>query len=291
MKLITDFKGFSGCKIKLYFGNGIYFVRKISKSVDYNNRLKAQMTKQEYFLNNIATEKITAPKIFKTSFVNGLFFFDMEYVRGINLIGYIYDANINELSDVSKNICSIIDSMKKHENEAEYISLESFEKKIDDIKNSLKLKYASIDMSFLDDLKNELSKTQEYKEIKKTFCHGDLTMENIIYDKINKKYYLIDFLDSFIEHYWFDIAKLFQDIEGKWYKFRNPKININNMLPKMNFINRYLRDNVFSKEKVYFAHHNSFLALNFARILPYAEEKDIAYLINKTKENLEKFQQ
>ena len=89
MRFIKDLKGFSGCKVKLYSVNGDYLVRKISKSVDYNERLQKQMLKQKYFLEYLATDKILAQKIFNTSSINKLYFFDMEYIQGINLIEYI----------------------------------------------------------------------------------------------------------------------------------------------------------------------------------------------------------
>ena len=113
-------------------------------------------------------------------------------------------------------------------------------------------------------------------------------MENIIYDKKNKKYYLVDFLDSFIEHYWFDIITLFQDIEGKWYKFKNPDINLNNIIPKMSFINGFLRGHLLKDEKEYIKNHNLLLALKFARILPYAKEEHKDYLIKTINYNIEK---
>ena len=40
-------------------------------------------------------------------------------------------------------------------------------------------------------------------------CHGDLTFSNILFNGNN--YYLIDFLDSFIESPLLDIVKLRQD--------------------------------------------------------------------------------
>ncbi len=284
MRFVTNFKGFSGCSIQLYSDNGGYFVRKISKSIEYNDRLKKQMLKQDYFNKKLANGKIVAPEILKEGTMNSLFFFDMEYVNGTNLIEYIYDADINELLEISKDLCLIINLMKSQEDN-ENINPAHIMDKIESVRSSLN---NEINQDIFNDLKDKASLMKKYNNIKKTFCHGDLTMENIIYDKADKKYYLIDFLDSFIEHYWFDISKLFQDIEGKWYKFRNPKIDLNNILPKMNFINGFIRGNLLENEDIYKKNHNFFLSLNFARILPYAEEKERGYLVSMIKESIEK---
>jgi len=73
-QFIIDLKGFSGCKVKLFLRNDDYFVRKISKSITYNERLQKQALKQKFFLDNLATERLSAPKILEEGFVDNLFF-------------------------------------------------------------------------------------------------------------------------------------------------------------------------------------------------------------------------
>jgi len=136
-------------------------------------------------------------------------------------------------------------------------------------------------LKVLETLSNDL---EECNNLTTTLCHGDLTMDNIIYDERNSICYLIDFLDNYIEHYWFDIVKLFQDIEGMWYSFRNPDIDLNNILPKMEFMKNQLDEDLVEKEEFYKEYRYLFLAINFARILPYANPESIDYLtstINK----------
>ncbi len=45
-------------------------------------------------------------------------------------------------------------------------------------------------------------------------CHGDLTFSNMLFNGNN--YYLIDFLDSFVESPLLDIVKLRQDSAYLW---------------------------------------------------------------------------
>ena len=50
--------------------------------------------------------------------------------------------------------------------------------------------------------------------IPQTFCHGDLTLTNFIFNK-NRLYY-IDFLDCFIDSFLCDLIKLKQDLYYHW---------------------------------------------------------------------------
>jgi len=288
-KKVADFKGFSGCKIELYSNEESYFVRKTSASNLYNERLKKQVLKQKYFFENMANERISAPKVLREGFIGSLFFFDMEYIQGIKLIDYIAESNMEDLLEISNDFYMILTIMKQSVKE-KIIDDFTFKinQKINDIESGIVSKNNLISQKIIIDLKNLLSQIKIPKNVNQTFCHGDLTMENIIYDKETKKYYLIDFLDNFIDHYWFDITTLFQDIEGQWYKFRDPSINLSNLLPKMNFINNFLNDTFLNEEGTYKKYHNLFLALKFARILPYAKENDINYLIKTIKNSIDK---
>lgn len=287
---IANLRGFSGCKIKLFFENGDYFVRKISKSPSYNKRLETQMFKQGYFAENMSTANVTAPNILRKGFIKKCFFFDMEYVPGVNLVDYIIDADINELSDISKQLCDIICIMKSSAKSSELndFSLRT-QKKVDEIYSKMvSRKLDSLNLKTLEILKTSIKDMDECNNMKMTFCHGDLTMENIICNK--KRYYLIDFLDNYIDHYWFDIVKLFQDIEGEWYKFRNPSINVYDVIPKMIFIKKYLNTNLVSNGRFYKKYHYLLLALTFARILPYAKSRsDIDYLMRMIKTAMVKY--
>lgn len=69
--------GHSGCQIFLMEDDdGQVFVRKISKDVDYNERLEVQSKKQASF----SGDPIRAPRVLDHGYTDdGLFFFDMEY--------------------------------------------------------------------------------------------------------------------------------------------------------------------------------------------------------------------
>ena len=114
-------------------------------------------------------------------------------------------------------------------------------------------------------------------------CHGDLTFSNILFNGNN--YYLIDFLDSFIESPLLDIVKIRQDSAHLWsqlmYTNHYDKLRLKIVCEKMDIeIDQY-----FSKYEWYRQYYVIFQIMNFLRILQYAkEEKVITYL----KESLSK---
>ena len=48
-------------------------------------------------------------------------------------------------------------------------------------------------------------------------CHGDLTLQNMLVDPVNRELCVFDFLDCFVESPLQDIAKLLQDCRHQWY--------------------------------------------------------------------------
>jgi hypothetical protein len=87
--------------------------------------------------------------------------------------------------------------------------------------------------------------------------------------------WLIDPIQSPIDHYWFDWAKLFQECEGHWYLHRRKPISSGVVHWLRNRWHRAAIDLVPG----YAAWHYLLLALTFARILPYARsESDVEFV-------------
>lgn len=108
-------------------------------------------------------------------------------------------------------------------------------------------------------------------------CHGDLTFSNILFNGNN--YYLIDFLDSFIESPIMDMVKLRQDSAYRWstlmYTGVFDEVRLRIVSEKIDEeLTRY-----FSNYEWYRLYYKPFQIMNFLRILQYAkEEKVIEYL-------------
>ena len=271
----TNLGGHSGCQILLCEDeSGEAFVRKISSSIDYNERLLTQKEKQENFHSGM----IKVPQVFGDGYLgNGLYYFDMEYVHGITLAEYIKEVEVNEI----KGIVDVLISSARKERKCQsgVASPESFQNKIQDLKHKL----SKLDNSIINEAL-ELLAAHDWSRIRSSACHGDMTLENIIVR--NNELYLIDFLDSFFDSWVFDLSTILQDVEVLWH-YRDEKIDNNTAIRLI-----IMRDLLFNKLQemmgadyieVYYT-----LLLKLVRIYPYTkDELTYTFLNKKTGEIME----
>ena len=267
----TDLGGHSGCKIILCeVDDNTTFVRKIAGKLDYNDRLKIQAEKQESFIS----KSIKAPKVLSRGKTDeGLFYFDMEYISGITLAEYMKSIEVGKVRSLVQTIVMDVISTKDFLSSADegifYDKIQSLEKKLS-IKNNL-----IIDEALL------LLKKHSWKSFSKTFCHGDLTLENIIIK--DNDIYLIDFLDSFYDCWILDISTLIQDVQTLWsYRF-DDEIDINTLIRLVVFRD-ILMDMIREFHPNYCMEVYYALLLKLIRIYPYVkDEKTYDFLNEKTK--------
>lgn len=254
-----DLGGHSGCHIFLMEpDDGINFVRKISKDQDYNPRMKAQCEKQAQFKNG----KIKAPKVLSSGMTEeGLFYFDMEYIQGITLAEYIRSMEIGKIRGLVDALVENIDmGCVDVPNQANDIFL----KKLSALNTKLSGKDAVIDEALA------LLMAHDWSKFHPSFCHGDMTLENIIVK--NDELYFIDFLDSFYDSYLMDFGTLLQDIQVMWSYRKDQNVDMNLILRLMVFRD-LLMDAIREKDEkmvreVYFA-----LLQKLVRILPYTKDE------------------
>lgn len=275
--VVKNLKGHSGCEILLCKKDETIFVRKKSSNIMYNCRLKKQYKKQKKYNSTI---EIATPKIISSGYENGLFYFDMEFIRGKTLAEYIQNIRVNEISDYIKYLFDgLYYKNAKYCKNANQI----FNKKINNLINTLE---NSAKLNFAFEILNKFNWTKVYKSP----CHGDLTLENVLISNENK-IYLFDFLDSFYNSWMFDIAKLLQDLELKW-SFRNCSITttqeLHILIAKEALIKRILE---LPNGKDYLETIYHILLLNTLRIYPYTtDKKTIAYLDNSIEYLIKKLQ-
>ena len=118
-------------------------------------------------------------------------------------------------------------------------------------------------------------------------CHGDLTFSNILFS--GNDYYLIDFLDSFVESPLLDIVKIRQDSAYLWSELMYSGECDSTRL-------RIVADKIdteiynFASQFDWFRYYKIFQLMNFLRILQYAHEpKVIDYLKNVINDLLYEF--
>ena len=261
-------KGHSGCKLQLLKSESsdqIKCVRKFSSNIDYNNRLIAQATKQRNFDNEI----LNAPRVIQDGFLDDLYFFDMEYIRGNTLSHSIEKLTRTEIDSISKVIASFIKNNIKAGFDNDIDTHSNVMKKIDSIHSSIKDK----DTNELLQNAFNLIRSSNFSEIKPGVCHGDLTFENIIITKQN--IYLIDFLDTFLETPLADVSKLFQDLIVGWSfreKILKGSINENEQI-KIHYFKNSLCENI--KQTVNWEYVNIYLIIDLLRIIPYTKQREI----------------
>lgn len=271
----TNLGGHSGCQVLLCEDeSGETFIRKISSSIDYNERLLMQKEKQEQFSGGL----IKVPKVLGDGYLsNGLYYFDMEYVHGITLAEYIKEVEVNEI----KGIVDVLISSARAERECQsgVASPEAFQKKIKDLEHKL----SKLDNSIINEAIKLLS-AHDWSRIISSACHGDMTLENIIVR--NSELYLIDFLDSFFDSWVFDLSTILQDVEVLWH-YRDEKMDNNTVIRLI-----IMRDLLFNRLQelmgadyieVYYT-----LLLKLIRIYPYTkDELTYNFLNEKTREIME----
>jgi hypothetical protein len=194
---MTNLKsGLSGCRIELLNDN---ILRKYSSSEEYNQRLLLQIKKQSLF-SHFILQNIEAPRVYGVH-QDDICSFDMEYVSGFSFDEYFSHANIKQVDFVVDSLYGYFDFLIK--NSKIYhreVSKTIFECKLNNMKES----------EFLLFIKEKMVDIQ----VPYSFCHGDLTFANIIFH--SNRLYFIDFLDSFVDSYLVDFAKLKQDLYYCW---------------------------------------------------------------------------
>jgi hypothetical protein len=183
-KVVKELRGFSGNQILLMKKAEMLFVRKTG-NIQRNIERQYALEKEYPF-----------PAIYGVHKNN----FEMEYIHGLDMKTYLttnnYENLINfliEIFDKFSRLCTEKDYTKIYEYKLNQVS---FENHFPFSKNQL-----------IDKLPPTLPQT-EY--------HGDLTLENILYSE-KKGFILIDCQTSEYDSYIFDIAKLRQDLECKWF--------------------------------------------------------------------------
>ena len=253
-----ELDGHSGCRVILIEDNGSVFIRKISSSSDYNARLRLQAEKQQHFAN----EYISSPKIYRMDYTaDGLYYFDMEYIRGITLAEYMKTVQVSSIRSIAE---ALTFSMSAANQGTPGQAHEAFAEKI----HSLSEKLSSSRTPTVHEALNMLA-AHNWDKFCVTPCHGDMTLENIIIK--DGRLYLIDFLDSFYDCWIMDAAALLQDVQVMW-SYRQARQDINTAIRLMIFRDimiDMIREHAGEDfvQEIYYA-----LLLKLLRIYPYTSD-------------------
>jgi len=262
-------RGLSGCKLTI--SSDGRRVTKISSGEKYNERLIKQIRKQLEF-GGMSLPDIETPLIFRTGKnEEGLEYFTMEYVTGKDYLDFLNYSSPIEIQEFCDSIVFYIESIRLTESDSKHQNFSDHcNQKLRSIKKDVP------DLDFFNFLESKI-KILEDSKIPHSFCHGDLTLSNILFGK--KKIFLLDFLDSYIESWIIDLVKLKQDLFYFWSLSRgNNDSNLRCFQTSLKiwvYIEKKYPQIVSSDE------FKILEALNFLRIYPYAKEDNDRLLIEK----------
>lgn len=235
---VTEFHGFSGSKIYLMRGQHGLFVRKIGNIERNFERLTA-----------LGQKGFSVPKIYN---YNGTYL-DIEYLHGLDIGHYL---TWNGIDDLQKFIFNQLSQFSNSVINNDYTTV--YNSKLQWIDRRTDLPFTR------EELVDRLPKILPRSEY-----HGDMTLENIL--NVNGQFYLIDPVTIEYDSYVFDIAKMRQDLDCRWF-LRNNELKIDTKLQNIS-------DNL--KEKYPMAFDNSLLILMLLRVLAHAEVGSKEYFFLK----------
>lgn len=224
------FNGFSGAKLEI-ISNGV--LRKSG-----GERLVKQAKKQQLYENNGI---IKAPKVLEI----GPDYFDMQYIRNIGVMGFLNRASKKHLDIL---LCHILAFFITNYSQIPYT----------EFKNEIAAKCSSLGVDL--PIPNSIRLPSGYN-------HGDLTLGNILYSSKLTTFYLVDFLDSYIDSPVLDLVKFRQDTHLKWCLFIYNDMNNLRAKIALDYLDKKLL------EMYDIPHYNLLQKINLYRIIPYCRTK------------------
>ncbi len=274
-------KGHSGCSVDIVCDNSELFVVKKTTDATYSERLMAQAKKQ-IKAKERCSDVFQVPQIYNVESSSDYTSITMEYIYSKCYVDFFETSGVKEIEHFTNSIIKYIEFELLNSTEiliSKSIILNKWENVKLSISRNSKLHLNNHEIKDLIEFYNSLLKILPTEiQLPVGCCHGDLTFSNILF--CGSQYYLIDFLDSFIESPLLDIVKIRQDTAFGWSNlmytnhFDETRIKIIS-----NFIDEII-DSYFDKYAWYQNFYLPFQYLNFFRILQYAKEPIIInYLI------------
>ncbi len=259
-------KGHSGCQVDVVTRGNDVFVIKSTSDPGYLSRLSLQGHKQ-MAAAKVAHQHIRIPEIYSITETASRTEIRMQYVYSKNFVEAFEQAGFEQIRYLVDSLCAFIDYEVKQSTLVR-VPANLFVNKFVDVSSKIK------EMS--PELMEILKKAKDHFEamtdpiLPVGVCHGDLTFSNILFNGNN--YYLIDFLDSFIETPLQDIVKLRQDTSFRWsemmYTKAYDRIRIKIIFDQLD---KELNRRFTSSYAWYREYYQTMQLMNILRIVPYAK--------------------
>lgn len=272
MELIV--KGHSGFSIDIVREGTNLYVYKRCSDADKAERLMRQAAKQEqatgYHYSGFQT-----PHIIATEHTEHSASIKMDYIYSRNFMEYFESAGFEQIDYFIHTLIHFIEEELAH-SPIQVISADIVNSKFRSVEKTIAsnphIHKDDTLTSIMDKSERLLTGITEWN-LPVGICHGDLTFSNILFTA--NTYYLIDFLDSFIESPLLDIVKLRQDSAHIW----SAKLYTKPYDPiRLGIISRKIDaelDSYFQQYSWYNAYYLPLQVLNLLRVLQYAKKDAI----------------
>ena len=277
MKL--DIQGHSGCESVIVHEDNDLFIHKSTHDSGYVPRLVNQANKQ-IAASKIEYQNIRVPKVFEVEQNETSATIKMEYIYSRNYVEHFEQAGFEQIKYLIGAIKYFID-LEINNSRMETVPSHILTDKMADVARKVEKNVHLKDDAEAQELVRKSSIVMDKvgnMVLPVGMCHGDLTFSNILFNGNN--YYLIDFLDSFIESPLLDIVKIRQDTSYLWstlmYNKPFDKVRLSIISEKIDVA----IDEYFSgRYQWYRDYYMPLQLMNFLRILQYGhDDKVISYL-------------
>jgi hypothetical protein len=258
-------------------GFGIELVDELTirKSASGNqaSRLQRQIEKQALFHHGHRSGRVLTPKILRTSATASAFHADMEFVAAKDFVQFLSEADRHALDDFSTVM-------------ADFVSSNLAASQTADVSSDIRLKLEDLNRRGVPAIYIKAAETRCRGPVSVPVgpCHGDLTLSNILFK--SPQFYLLDFLDCYVESPLQDIAKLRQDTQFGW-SLQLYQADFN--LPRVQIALRYLDQSIeaaFASHDWYHRNYELFQFVNLMRVLPYCVESKTTELVTQAPDSM-----
>lgn len=257
--LVKELKGNSGCSIQLHKKDGVFFVRKQATTIKVSKRLEEQVN----ILSDI--RKISSsPVILSTTKNREIFEYDMEFIEGDLFSRYTHFNSEEEILLAFRKILGFIEKCSKIKHSNAFSLNNRIVRKLNSLNEIIDVQEGVWSLVPKEDI-----------ILKETFCHGDMTFENIIIDKHDNCVF-IDPLKPYLKHYFADISKLLKEVCHNW-TYINSGVRVSsrhNSILLNELMNNALYNN-FEK------HHKILVCIDLLRTIPYLKDEKKVSLVNQ----------
>lgn len=276
-----EVKGHSGCQIDVVSEDSGIYVYKSTAAPKYLRRLALQAKKQRAAAED-EYQHIRVPQIFELQENADTTIIKMQYVYSKNFIEFFEQAGFEQVD----YLIGALEYFVEHEIskcELQKVAPKIFQDKFAEIKGKCLTNPLyegnEVILSILNRSEQVFNSLSELT-MPIGICHGDLTFSNILFNGNN--YYLIDFLDSFIETPLQDLVKIRQDTQFRWSQLMYTKpYDATRLRIVCDKIDHEIHQYFTRKYQWYSDNYSVVQLMNILRILPYAhEQKVISYLTN-----------